>query len=152
MLRKIVSTGNDYAVLILRLALGVVFFAHGSQKVLGWFGGHGFAQTMTQFTTRMHIPVPLAVLAMAAEFLGGLGLVLGLLARLAAAGIAANMIVAIALVHYRMGFFMNWAGTKKGEGFEFHFLALAIACALIIRGAGALSLDRRLALKENGGE
>jgi putative oxidoreductase len=150
MFRKIVSTQNEYAVLILRLALGVVFFAHGAQKALGWFGGYGFARTLAQFTTRMHIPEPLALLAIAAEFLGGLGLILGLLARVAATGIAVNMIVAIATVHYRMGFFMNWSGTKKGEGFEFHVLVLAIAVALIIRGAGALSIDKLLIPSSEG--
>jgi len=147
---KIVSTRNEYAALILRLALGVVFFAHGAQKALGWFGGYGFARTLTQFTTGMHIPEPLAVLAIAAEFLGGLGLILGFLARVAAAGIAVNMIVAIATVHYRMGFFMNWSGTKKGEGFEFHLLVLAIAVAVIIRGSGALSIDGLLARSPGG--
>jgi putative oxidoreductase len=144
MIRTIVSTRKEYAALILRTVLGAVFFAHGAQKAIGWFGGYGFGKTLTQFTTGMHIPEPLAVLAIAAEFLGGLGLILGLLTRIAATGIAVNMIVAIALVHYRMGFFMNWSGAKNGEGFEFHLLVLAIAFAVIIRGAGAVSVDRLL--------
>jgi putative oxidoreductase len=144
MFRRIISTRNEYAPSILRWVLGAVFFAHGAQKAVGWFGGYGLGRTLTQFTTGMHIPEPLAVLAIAAEFLGGLGLILGLLTRVAVAGIAVNMIVAIATVHYRMGFFMNWSGTKKGEGFEFHLLVLAIAFALILKGAGALSIDRLL--------
>jgi putative oxidoreductase len=150
MFRRIVSTRNEYAALILRLVLGAVFFAHGAQKALGWFGGYGFARTLTQFTTSMHIPEPLALLAIAAEFLGGLGLIAGFLTRVAAAGIAVNMIVAIAMVHYRMGFFMNWSGTKKGEGFEFHLLVIAVALALIIRGAGAFSIDRLLTPSPEG--
>ncbi len=141
MFRRIFTTQNDYALLILRWILGAVFFAHGAQKAVGWFGGYGLSRTLTQFTTVMHIPEPLAVLVIAAEFLGGIGLILGFLARVAAAGIAVDMIVAIAKVHHAMGFFMNWSGMKKGEGFEFHLLVLAIAFALIFKGAGALSID-----------
>ncbi|PYN50239.1 MAG: hypothetical protein DMD94_27235, partial [Candidatus Rokuibacteriota bacterium] len=81
----------------------------------------------------------------AAEFFGGLGLILGFLTRIAAFGIAVNMLVAIATVHHSYGFFMNWTGTQKGEGFEYHLLVLAITAYLIIRGAGALSVDRATA-------
>jgi len=90
------------------------------------------------------IPAVFAFLAIAAEFFGGLGLLLGLLSRIAAFGITCNMLVAIATVHHRFGLFMNWAGTQKGEGFEFHLLVLAITFLIMVRGAGALSLDRRL--------
>ncbi len=85
------------------------------------------------------------VLAMVAEFFGGLGLILGFLTRIAAFGIAVNMVVAVAMVHSNFGFFMNWSGTQKGEGFEYHLLALAITAFLMIRGAGAFSLDRVIA-------
>ena len=129
---------------ILRLVLGVVFFAHGAQKLLGWFGGPGFSGSMGMFTGYLHIPVPLAFLAIAAEFFGGLGLILGFLTRIAAFGIAMNMVVAIALVHSSFGFFMNWTGTQKGEGFEYHLLVLAITAFLMIRCAGALSADRAI--------
>lgn len=125
MIRKIVSTDDSVATAILRLTLGVVFFAHGAQKMLGWFGGFGFSGTMGFFTGMMHIPAPLAFLAICAEFFGGLGLILGFLTRIAAFGIAANMAVAIATVHHAFGFFMNWAGNQKGEGFEFHLLVHA---------------------------
>ena len=124
--------------------LGVVFFEQGAQKMLGWFGGYGFTGTMGFFTGAMHIPALFAFLAIAAEFFGGLGLIFGFLTRIAAFGIFCNMIVAIAMVHHNFGFFMNWAGTQKGEGFEFHLLALGITVFLIIRGAGAASVDRRL--------
>jgi putative oxidoreductase len=87
----------------------------------------------------------LAFLAMAAEFLGGLGLILGFLTRIAAFGIAVNMVVAVVMVHSSNGFFMNWSGAQKGEGFEYHLLALAITTFLMIRGAGAFSLDRVIA-------
>jgi putative oxidoreductase len=126
--------------------LGIVFFAHGAQKMLGWFGGFGFAGTMNFFTGMAHIPAPLAFLAIAAEFFGGIGLILGFLTRIAAFGIGVNMLVAILAVHHSFGFFMNWAGTQKGEGFEFHLLVLAIVSFLVIRGAGAYSVDRVLTL------
>lgn len=147
MIRKIVSTDDSVATAILRLTLGVVFFAHGAQKMLGWFGGFGFSGTMGFFTGMMHIPAPLAFLAICAEFFGGLGLILGFLTRIAAFGIAANMAVAIATVHHAFGFFMNWAGNQKGEGFEFHLLVLAITVFLMIRGAGAFSVDRSISTK-----
>ncbi len=145
MVRKLFATDDNTATVILRLVLGVVFFAHGAQKMLGWFGGYGFSGTMGFFTGPMHIPAPLAFLAIAAEFFGGLGLILGFLTRIAAFGIAANMVVAIGTVHSAFGLFMNWSGTQKGEGFEYHLLVLAITAFLMIRGAGAFSIDRAIA-------
>jgi putative oxidoreductase len=97
------------------------------------------------FTGYLHIPAPLAFLAIAAEFFGGLGLILGFFTRVAAFGIAANMVVAVAMVHGTFGFFMNWTGTQKGEGFEYHLMALAMTVFLLIRGAGAYSIDRAIA-------
>ena len=145
MFRKLFATDDDAAVAILRLILGVVFFAHGAQKMLGWFGGFGFSGTMGFFTGTMHIPAPFAFLAITAEFFGGLGLIVGFLTRIAAFGIAVNMLVAIAMVHSSVGFFMNWNGTQKGEGFEYHLLVLAITVFLMIRGAGAFSIDHAIA-------
>ena len=145
MLRKLFDTDDSTASAILRLVLGVVFFAHGAQKMLGWFGGYGFSGTMGFFTGTMHIPAPFAFLAIAAEFFGGLGLILGFLTRIAAFGIAVNMLVAIATVHGAFGFFMNWSGTQKGEGYEYHLLTLAITVFLMLRGAGAFSVDRAIA-------
>ena len=145
MVRKLFATEESAATSLLRLVLGVVFFAHGAQKMLGWFGGPGFSGAMGLFTGYLHIPAPFAFLAIAAEFFGGVGLILGFLTRIAAFGIAVNMVVAIAMVHSKFGFFMNWSGTQKGEGFEYHLLALAITAFLMIRGAGAFSLDRVIA-------
>jgi putative oxidoreductase len=127
-----------------RLGLGIVMFPHGAQKALGWFGGNGFSGTVQFFTQNMGVPLPLALLAIAAEFLGSLGLIVGLLGRVAALGIAAVMLVAIATVNLANGFFMNWGGNQAGEGFEYHLLALAMAIAVIIGGSGALSIDRAL--------
>jgi len=144
MFRRLIWTTDDFALTVLRLVLGIVFFAHGAQKMLGWFGGYGFSGTMGFFTQQAHIPALFAFLAICAEFFGGLGLILGFLTRIAAFGIACNMVVAILTVHLPNGFFMNWAGTQKGEGFEYHLLVLAMTIALMIRGAGALSIDRAL--------
>jgi putative oxidoreductase len=85
------------------------------------------------------------VLAIAAEFLGSIGLILGFLSRIAAFGIAVNFVVAVLLIHVHNGFFMNWSGQQKGEGFEFFILGLAIALAIMIRGSGAWSIDGVLA-------
>jgi putative oxidoreductase len=138
------QTEDDKVLTILRLVLAVVFLAHGSQKMLGWFGGYGFKATMGFFTQTMHIPAALAFLGISAEFFGGLGLLLGLLSRVAAFGITVNMLVAVFMTHLPNGFFMNWTGQQKGEGFEFHLLVIALTLALMIRGAGAFSLDRAI--------
>ena len=151
MLRKLTATDNDAAIAILRLVLGVIFFAHGAQKMLGWFGGYGFSGTMGFFTGVMHIPALFAFLAIVAEFFGGLGLILGLLTRVAAFGIFSNMVVAVAMVHGQFGFFMNWTGAQKGEGYEYHLLVLATTAFLMIRGAGAASVDRLLSSPGNNG-
>jgi putative oxidoreductase len=138
---KILATANSIPLLAVRLALGCVMFAHGAQKMLGWFGGNGFEKTLTGFE-HQGIPMVFALLAILAEFCGGLGLILGFLSRIAAFGIACNMTVAIVKVHWHNGFFMNWSGTKPGEGFEYHILAIGVALAIMIGGAGAVSIDR----------
>src|SRR6266436_8643017 len=147
MFGKLLATSDDWTLTWLRLVLGVLFFAHGAQKTLGWFGGYGYTGTMGFLTGTMHIPAPLAFLAICAEFLGGMGLIIGFLTRIAVFGIATNMVVAIATVHSNFGFFINWNGTQKGEGFEFDLLVLAIAASLMIRGAGAFSVDDALFTK-----
>jgi putative oxidoreductase len=147
MFRKLVHTGDDVALALCRLALGFVFFAHGSQKVLGWFGGFGFSGTMNFFMHEMGIPAVFAVLAIAAEFLGGLGLILGFLGRIAAFGIVCNMLVAVAMVHWQFGFFANWSGTQKGEGIEYHLLVIALGLLILSKGSGAFSIDRVLSAR-----
>jgi len=142
-MKKLMGTGNDVALTMLRVVLGVVFFAHGAQKMLGWFGGFGFHGTMG-FFEHLGFPAPVAFLIICTEFFGGLGLIVGLLTRIAALGIGVEMIGAIFIVHLPNGFFMNWMGTQKGEGFEYHLLVIAMAAALLLRGAGAFSLDRTL--------
>ena len=137
---NIFRTRNDFALAIPRLILGIVFFAHGAQKMLGWFGGSGFSGTMGYFEGQ-GIPAIFAFLAIVAEFFGSLGLIVGFLGRIAAFGISVNMLVAIAMIHAYNGFFMNWLGNQKGEGFEYHLLVLGIAVMVMIAGSGAASLD-----------
>lgn len=147
MWNKLIKTDNDIAIMVVRIGLGIVFFPHGMQKLFGWFGGPGFSGTMGMFTNNLHIPAFFAFLAIMAEGLGSLGLITGFLTRVAAFGIGVNMAVAVYMLHWQNGFFMNWFGNQKGEGFEYHLLVIAMAIALIIRGGGALSTDKAIADK-----
>jgi len=143
MLKRILNTKEDISAFMLRLTLGIVFFPHGAQKALGWFGGYGLSATLASFTDKMHIPFIFAILAVAAEFLGSIALIFGFLTRLAALGIAIVMAVAIYMVHAHNGFFMNWYGAQKGEGIEYHLLVIGIAIALMIKGGGSFSMDKK---------
>jgi putative oxidoreductase len=145
MLRKLVQTPHDAVATIARLALGVVMLPHGAQKALGLFGGPGLQGTVG-FMGSMGIPALFAILAIAAEFLGAIGLITGLLGRVAALGIAVVMLVAVGMSHLQTGFFMNWTGQQKGEGFEYHLLAIGLAAVVMVRGSGAWSVDRALSL------
>jgi len=145
MLNKLVRTNDDYALTIARLVLGVLFFIHGDQLMLGWFGGHGLRASIDFFSQDLGIPASFAFLAICAEFLGGLMLVVGFLGRVAALSIICLMAVAVVKVHWQFGLFMNWFGTQKGEGFEYHLLAATLGVVIVLRGSGALSLDRLLA-------
>jgi putative oxidoreductase len=143
----LVQTSGSVGPLVLRVLLAVVMFPHGAQKVLGWFGGAGFTSVMQTFTDKMGIPAAFAVLAILTEFLGPIALFFGFLTRIAALAIGFDMLVAAILVHVHFGFFMNWSGKLKGEGIEYDLLLWAIALALIIQGAGALSLDRVISVR-----
>jgi putative oxidoreductase len=143
-LLNLLRTDGDWAVTAARIILGVIMFAHGAQKLLGWYGGHGFENTLQTLNTYLKLPRLLGVVVILAEFLGGLGLMVGFLSRLAAVGILAAMLGAIIMVHYAYGLFMNWAGEQKGNGFEYHLLAIALALVVIIKGGGALSVDHAL--------
>jgi putative oxidoreductase len=144
MASRLLRTDPDFAALFMRLALGLVMLPHGAQKVLGLFGGHGASATIQGFA-KMGLPSWVTVLVMAAEFGGSILLILGFLTRIGAFGIGCVMAGALAMVHAKVGFFMNWAGTQKGEGFEYHILALGLAVALIFAGGGALSVDGAIA-------
>jgi putative oxidoreductase len=138
---RLLKTRAELAPLILRLMLGLVFLPHGLQKVFGWFGGAGYFATMNTFEAGMHIPAAFAFLAIAAEFLGAVGLIAGFLSRVAAFGLFVEMTVAIVKVHRANGFFMNWSGHQKGEGIEYHLLVLGMSAAIMVMGSGAFSAD-----------
>lgn len=138
----VLSTSGSLGLTILRVALGLVILPHGLQKTAGWLGGYGFSATMDHFVG-MGIPAFLAFLAIAAESAGALALISGFLTRVGAFGIGVTMVVA-GLMHRANGLFMNWSGTQKGEGFEYHILAVAIAATLVLAGAGRWSVDRYL--------
>jgi putative oxidoreductase len=141
------KTEDSVSFLILRVALGVVIFPHGAQKLLGWFGGHGLEGTLGFFTSNMGIPYFIALLVIIGEFFGALGLITGFLTRFCAAAMAIIMAGAVAMAHWNNGFFMNWSGKQAGEGFEYHILAIGISAALIISGGGLFSLDQWISKK-----
>lgn len=143
-LKKIMQTNASYGPLVARVALGVTMFPHGAQKMLGWYGGYGFTGTMDYFTSQ-GMPYVVAILPILAEFFGAIGLVTGLLTRVAAFGVGFTMLVAGLTVHAQHGFFMNWFGNQKGEGLEYFILAIGLSISLIITGGGNLSGDKALA-------
>ena len=144
-LDRLIDTPASLMLTVCRWLLGGVMIAHASQKVFGWFGGPGWFGTIQGFREHMGIPAGIAVLVILAEFLGSIGLIVGFLSRLSAAAIIAVMAGAIALVHAKMGFFMNWYGKGPGEGFEYHLLAIGLGIAILYQGSGAMSIDRALA-------
>jgi len=147
MFKKFFATRDDLVLTIIRIALGLVMLPHGLQKTIGAFGGYGFSGTMGFFTGQAGLPVVIAFLVIVAESFGALGLITGFLSRLSALGIALNMAGAVLMVHLPNGFFMNWAGTQKGEGFEYHLLAFALSLVVLIFGGGKFSVDSIVARK-----
>lgn len=144
MLKRLMWTDDNVAGLILRLALGIVMFPHGAQKMLGWFGGYGFAGTMAGMT-KMGLPAAIVFLVILFEFFGSLSLITGFLGRVGAICIGIVMLGAVATVHLKNGFFMNWnQAAGKGEGFEYHLLALGIVLAILATGSGRWSIDRSM--------
>jgi putative oxidoreductase len=138
-----ISTKDDLGVFTARVLLAVVFIPHGAQKLLGLFGGNGFTATMCYFTSN-GMPAAVAFLVIMGESLGSLGLLVGLCGRFMAFGITMIMLGAVFMVHLPNGFFMNWFGTQKGEGIEYHLLALGLAFLIMIDGSGKFSIDRLL--------
>lgn len=140
MVSSIFRTSDDIGAFIARIALGIVILPHGLQKLLGLFGGPGFSGTVDYFVSS-GLPAFVAILIIIGESFGALGLILGFLSRLAALGITIIMLGAIITVHLQNGFFMNWDGSKAGEGFEFHLLAIGLALIVLIKGGGIWSVD-----------
>jgi putative oxidoreductase len=134
----------DWALLAARVFVGVVFMAHGAQKMFGAFGGPGLSAFVRMLG-------PLGYLVAVGEFFGGLGLVVGFLSRFSAASIILIMLGAIATVHGRVGFFMNWAGNQAGEGFEYHLLAIGVLLPILIAGPGRFAVGQLLPLPKVAG-
>jgi putative oxidoreductase len=136
---SIIGTEQDYVIFILRLALGIVLFAHGMGKLLGWFGGHGVKGTVAGMGA-LGVPKFAALLVVLGEGFGSIAMILGLFGRITAIGILIIMMGAM-IKNLPNGWFMNWYGKKDQEGVEYFVLLLAIVMAIIVRGSGALSID-----------
>src|SRR5438270_10187010 len=150
MIASLTGTHADWVVGVARVILRIIFFAHGAQKMLGWYGGPGLASSMRTFTEHLHLPSIVAFLVIAGEFVAGIGLIVGLFSRIAAIVIVFTMVGAIATVHFRFGLFMNWLGTQEGHGIEYHLLAITLALVVVVKGAGAFSLDRLVHEHDSG--
>ncbi len=138
---KIIKTKNDWAPLVLRALLAVVIFAHGAQKLLGWFGGYGFTGTMDYFTEAMGLPWLVAFSVIVGESLGALALAAGIGTRILGLYFTALALGIVISTHLPNGFFMNWYGNQPGEGYEYFILWIAISISLIFLGGGRFSID-----------
>ena len=136
------STDGSLTGLILRLTVGFIMLPHGIQKTFGLFGGYGFKATMNFFTVNMRLPWIVSLLIILIEFIGAIGLIVGFGSRIWAILIITIMIGAIATTNYSNGFFMNWFGNQKGEGYEYHFLVIGLCAALLITGSGKFAIDQ----------
>ena len=146
MFGRLVHTSNDFALTVVRVTLGAIMFAHATQKVFGWFGGNGWEPALEFYNGVLGIPVAIAAFAIISEFFASVGVIVGFLSRVAALGVIAIMIGAIAIMIGPNGFFMNWFGQMAAgaEGYEYHLLVIAMSVLLVVRGGGALSVDRIL--------
>jgi len=144
MTQKIFAADSDLTGFITRLTIGLVMFPHGAQKVLGWFGGPGYANEMKFFTETLHIPWLLAFAVIIIEFLGSISLIIGFASRLWAVAMIFLFLGIIFTAHVDHGFFMNWYGDQKGEGFEYHVLIIGLSLATLVKGSGRYSVDRIL--------
>ena len=139
------TTHGSVGMFIVRVTLAIVIFAHGAQKLLGWFGGQGFTGTIGFFSTSMGLPWLIAFLVIIGESIRSLSLLAGFLTRFVAASYILIMLGAVAMVHWPNGFFMNWFGQQQGEGFEYHLLIIGMSVALLLEGGGAWSVDHLIA-------
>lgn len=141
-MKKLLATNpSNITALIARLAIGIVIFPHGAQKLFGWFGGYGFGGTMGFLTGTVGLPSILAVLVILIESIGALFVLTGFLTRIAAFGILVQFIGVMLKVHTANGFFMNWGGNQKGEGIEYFLLLFALSIILLLTGGGKASID-----------
>jgi len=141
MVKRIIATNNDFTLLLLRISLGIVMMAHGLQKAFGWFGGFGWKNSINYFTGTIGLPVVLAAFVILIESVGAVLLIAGVAARINAFLMIIVIIGAFFADHLQNGFYMNWFGIHKGEGYEFDILFWAIAIMIVIKGAGKWSFD-----------
>jgi len=130
---------NSYAQFIARIFLALVIFPHGAQKLLGWFGGYGFAATMQYFTENQQLPWIVGLLVIIIEFFGPLFLIVGYATRLWSLAISVVMI-GVVCTNFNRYFFMNWFGNQPAEGYEFFLLAIGLSFSIAVSGAGKVSL------------
>lgn len=141
---NLLHTENQLTGFILRLTLATVIFPHGAQMAFGWFDGFGFSATMIYLTQTENLPWLVSLPVILMQVLFPVMLLIGLATRLVAIGLIGLFIGMVLTSHLDYGFFMNWLGTQKGEGFEYHLLAIGMSVTLLITGGGRYSLDRRL--------
>ncbi|HTH56630.1 MAG TPA: DoxX family protein [Cyclobacteriaceae bacterium] len=146
-MKKLFETNSDWTGLITRLTIGIILFPHGAQKMLGWFGGYGFSGTMGFFTGALHLPWMVGLMVILIEFIGSISLIAGFASRFWASLIIVLMVGIIITSHVGNGFFMNWLGNQKGEGFEYHLLVIGLALSGVLIGSGRFSMDRLLMRK-----
>jgi putative oxidoreductase len=125
---------------ILRITFAIVLWPHGAQLLLGYFGGPGYTNSMTMFSL-FGLPPIISFLVIFLQFFGSLFILAGFLTRLTAVASIILFIGMIVKAHLPFGFFMDWTGTLKGEGFEYHLLVIGILLSLVVNGAGSYSLD-----------
>ena len=142
LVNRVLATDNGAAALALRIPVGIIFVAHGAQKLFGWFGGYGFSGTMHFFTEVKKLPYPVALLVIIIEFAGPFFLLVGAATRFWALLLIADMAGIIVSSHTQFGFFMNWFGNQQGEGYEYHLLFITVSLVLLISGGGKISVDR----------
>lgn len=138
------ATDNDWAGLVLRLTVGLILFPHGAQKLLGWFGGPGISGIMEWLTQVVKLPWIVAAAVVLIEFAGALAIIAGVGTRFWAVAVIGLMVGIVLTSHLQNGFFMNWEGSKSGEGYEYHLLMIGLSVGLLILGGGRYSVDRLL--------
>lgn len=142
MIEAVPQTNADYICTLVRVVAGIIIFPYGMQKLFGWFGGPGLKASLVQLVARK-IPTPIAWLIVIGQSLGSVALIAGVCGRLAAAGLFIIFTGAL-VVHAPDGWTMNWFGKKNGEGIEYFVILLTLLLIIIVKGSGAMSLDRLL--------
>jgi putative oxidoreductase len=145
--KNLVHTEHNHASLIIRFVLGAVLFAHGTRGALGWFDGPGFSGMITYLTQAIGLPYVVGLLVIFLQFFGSMMLIAGVITRAVAIATCFMFAGMVVSVHIEHGFFMNWHGTRQGEGYEYHILVMAMCLGLLITGGGSWSVDRLLTRK-----